>query len=293
MRCGFAAGNPRRRPRHRLHDPQSRAAQRRLQVGVPQGARRSRDAGELCAVGKAVKAASDHAAQARLKQFTQAGQAPCPMTGTWRLIVLRGRDNKRSHSSGIQPERTEIHIPPLAFLRVWNSPLMWRRFSFALLLMAGLMPAGVANAAPDLTQLAQAQGAPAAEPTANSRSACDASPCNACAGSRRARRRCRAGRADRQRRDRHRQGDGDARRQDDSAQGEGRHLPQRRGADRGEIRRSASPSATAPPSTSRPTRRSPSTPLSMRTAASRMPACSTSPRARWPLSPRRSPRPAT
>jgi hypothetical protein len=43
---------------------------------------------------------------------------------------------------------------------------MWRRFAFALVLMAGLIPASVANAAADLTQLAQAQGAPpAAEPT--------------------------------------------------------------------------------------------------------------------------------
>jgi hypothetical protein len=38
---------------------------------------------------------------------------------------------------------------------------MWRRLSFALLLLAGLTPAGFANAAPDLTQLAQAQPAPA------------------------------------------------------------------------------------------------------------------------------------
>jgi hypothetical protein len=42
---------------------------------------------------------------------------------------------------------------------------MWRRFAFALVLMAGLIPASVANAAADLTQLAQAQTAPAAEPT--------------------------------------------------------------------------------------------------------------------------------
>ncbi len=43
---------------------------------------------------------------------------------------------------------------------------MRRRLLFALLLMAGLMPAGFANAAPDLTQLAQAQPAqaPAAAP---------------------------------------------------------------------------------------------------------------------------------
>ena len=42
-----------------------------------------------------------------------------------------------------------------------NPYLMWRRFSFALVLVAGLMPAVSANAAPDLTQLAQAQPAPA------------------------------------------------------------------------------------------------------------------------------------
>jgi len=45
---------------------------------------------------------------------------------------------------------------------------MWRRLSFALLLMAGLMPAGSAKAAPDLTQLAQAQTAPAADPAPQS-----------------------------------------------------------------------------------------------------------------------------
>jgi hypothetical protein len=73
----------------------------------------------------------------------------------------------RLHSSGIQPEKIEIYTRRLFSLRVRNSPLMWRRFSFALLLMSGLMPAGVANAAPDLTQMAQAQDAqtPAAPAT--------------------------------------------------------------------------------------------------------------------------------
>ena len=41
---------------------------------------------------------------------------------------------------------------------------MSRRFSIALVLMAGLMPAGLANAARDLTQLAQAQPAQAPDP---------------------------------------------------------------------------------------------------------------------------------
>ena len=41
---------------------------------------------------------------------------------------------------------------------------MWRRFSFALLLMAGLMPVGVAKAASGLTQMAQAQPAPTPDP---------------------------------------------------------------------------------------------------------------------------------
>src|SRR5881397_233866 len=45
-----------------------------------------------------------------------------------------------------------------------NPYLMWRRSSFALLLVAGLMPAVSVNAAPDLTQLAQAQPAPAPAP---------------------------------------------------------------------------------------------------------------------------------
>ena len=55
--------------------------------------------------------------------------------------------------------------------------------------------------------------------------------------------------------------------------------------------RSASRSTTPPPSTSPPTPRSPSTITSIRTAASRTPRCSISPRARWPLSPPRSPIP--
>ena len=70
---------------------------------------------------------------------------------------------------------------------------------------------------------------------------------------------------------RDRQRDRDPQRQDDAAQGQGRHLSQRRAADIGEFRRSASPSTTPPPSISPPTRRLPSTIMSMRTAASRTP----------------------
>jgi hypothetical protein len=84
------------------------------------------------------------------------------MTGTRRLIVWSGRDNNTAHSSLIQPSWAEIIRPPFV-LSVQSGILLviWRRLSFALALMAGLMPAGFAKAAPDLAQLAQAQPAPA------------------------------------------------------------------------------------------------------------------------------------
>src|SRR5215216_922606 len=87
------------------------------------------------------------------------------MTGTRRLIVWSGCDNKAAHSSPIQPRRAESFARPLfppsrsEFLLV-----IWRRLSLALVLMAGLMPAAFANAAPDRTPLAQAQPAPPPAP---------------------------------------------------------------------------------------------------------------------------------
>jgi FecR-like protein len=64
----------------------------------------------------------------------------------------------------IHPAFSRIRLKYISrrlFSSFGNSPLMWRRFSFALLLMAGLMPAGPTKAASDLAQLAQAQPAPA------------------------------------------------------------------------------------------------------------------------------------
>src|SRR5436309_1123247 len=62
-------GNPGRRSRHRLHGPEARAAQRRLQSCLPLCAARCRDVRELHPSGKTLQAAQPDPAQARLSIF--------------------------------------------------------------------------------------------------------------------------------------------------------------------------------------------------------------------------------
>jgi hypothetical protein len=87
----------------------------------------------------------------------------------WRPIVIGSTTPKRPEcSSRIQAGGTEItHTPFVPSLLVRNLALMWRRFSFALLVTVGFAPAAIADvvAVPELTELAQAQPpAPAAKP---------------------------------------------------------------------------------------------------------------------------------
>jgi FecR protein len=79
------------------------------------------------------------------------------------VIVYAGVTPRRLIHPAFSLRRLKSYSRSL-FFPFGNPYLMWRRFSFALLLVAGLTPAVAANAAPDLTQLAQAQPAPAPAP---------------------------------------------------------------------------------------------------------------------------------